>query len=82
MRPRLISTRSVWPLLLIGAALRLVNLHAQVLGLHSWRQADRAAIGRNDLEAGLTLWLPQVDWGGGGSGFAETDPPLYSQPAA
>ena len=42
MRPRLISTRPVWPLLLIGAALRLVNLHAPVLGVHSWRQADTA----------------------------------------
>ena len=78
MRPRLISTRSVWPLLLIGAALRLVNLHAPVLGVHSWRQADTAAIARNAFEAGLPLWLPQVDWGGASSGFAETDPPLYS----
>ena len=82
MRPRLISTRSVWPLLLIGAALRLVNLHAPVLGVHSWRQADTAAIARNAFEAGLPLWLPQVDWGGASSGFAETDPPLYSQAVA
>ena len=71
-----------WPLLLIGAALRLVNLHAPVLGVHSWRQADTAAIARNAFEAGLPLWLPQVDWGGASSGFAETDPPLYSQAVA
>ncbi len=82
MRPRLISTRPVWPLLLIGAALRLVNLHAPVLGVHSWRQADTAAIARNAFEAGLPFWLPQVDWGGASSGFAETDPPLYSQAVA
>ena len=82
MGPRLISTRSVWPLLLIGAALRLVNLHAPVLGVHSWRQADTAAIARNAFEAGLPLWLPQVDWSGASSGFAETDPPLYSQAVA
>ena len=49
MRPRLISTRPVWPLLLIGAALRLVNLHAPVLGVHSWRQADTAAIARREF---------------------------------
>ena len=82
MRPRLISTRPIWPLLLIGAALRLVNLHAPVLGVHSWRQADTAAIARNAFEAGLPLWLPQVDWGGASSGFAETDPPIYSQAVA
>ena len=79
---RLISTRPVWPLLLIGTLLRLVNLHAPVLGVHSWRQADTAAIARNAFEAGLPFWLPQVDWGGASSGFAETDPPLYSQAVA
>ena len=82
MGSRLISTRPVWPLLLIGTLLRLVNLHAPVLGVHSWRQADTAAIARNAFEAGLPFWLPQVDWGGASSGFAETDPPLYSQAVA
>jgi 4-amino-4-deoxy-L-arabinose transferase-like glycosyltransferase len=80
--PRLISARPIWPLLLIGAVLRLVNLNAPVLGVHSWRQADTAAIARNAFEAGLPFWLPQVDWGGASSGFAETDPPLYSQSVA
>ena len=82
MGSRLISTRPVWPLLLIGTLLRLINLHAPVLGVHSWRQADTAAIARNAFEAGLPFWLPQVDWGGASSGFAETDPPLYSQAVA
>ena len=31
----------------MAAALRLVHLHAPVLGVHSWRQADTAAIARN-----------------------------------
>ena len=79
---RLISTRPAWPLLLIAAALRLVHLHAPILGVHSWRQADTAAIARNAFEHQLPFWTPQVDWGGMGSGFAETDPPLYSQAVA
>ena len=74
MRPRLISTRSVWPPL-IGAA-PAGESDALVLGCTAG--ADTAAIARNAFEAGLPLWLPQVDWGGASSGFAETDPPLYS----
>ncbi len=57
---------------------RLHNLYSPVIGVHSWRQADTAAIARNFYEAplGLSSFLyPQVDWGGGG--YAETEFPLY-----
>ncbi len=61
---------------------RLYNLNSPVIGVHSWRQADTAAIARNLAEApwGLSeLWriaYPQVDWGGGG--YAESEFPLYT----
>ena len=62
----------------VATALRLVQIQAPILGVHSWRQADTAGLARNFHEQHLPLWLPQVDWGGAGSGFAETDFPIYS----
>jgi 4-amino-4-deoxy-L-arabinose transferase-like glycosyltransferase len=79
---RLILPGSRWPLFALAAALRLVHLQAPILGVHSWRQADTAALARNAYEQGLPFWLPQVDWGGVGSGIAETDPPIYSMAVA
>ncbi|WP_216905042.1 glycosyltransferase family 39 protein [Synechococcus sp. CCY 9618] len=67
----------LWPPLLIGAALRLVQIQAPVLGIHSWRQADTAAMARNFAEQGMRFWLPQIDWGGTGSGVVEAEFPLY-----
>ena len=69
-------------LMMVALLPRLYNLNSPVIGVHSWRQADTAAIARNFYEALLAhpgqLWrfaYPQVDWGGGG--YAETEFPLY-----
>ncbi|PZO61372.1 MAG: hypothetical protein DCF15_00280, partial [Phormidesmis priestleyi] len=69
-------------LLVLALIPRLYNLNSPVIGVHSWRQADTAAIARNFYEALLIhpgqLWrfaYPQVDWGGGS--YAETEFPLY-----
>ena len=80
MNMRLILPGPRWPWfpLLMGAALRLVNINAPIIGVHSWRQADTAALARNFQLNQLPIWLPQVDWGGVSSGYAETDFPLYS----
>ena len=67
-----------WLPMLLGAALRLVNINAPIIGVHSWRQADTAGLARNFHLNHLPIWLPQVDWGGAGSGYAETDFPIYS----
>lgn len=48
-----------------------------VLGVHSWRQADTAAMARHFSLAGTPIWLPQVDWGGASAGFVESEFPLY-----
>lgn len=71
-------------LMAIALVPRLYNLTSPVIGVHSWRQADTAAIARNFYEMQLAypglsnVWrflYPQVDWGGGG--YAETEFPLY-----
>ncbi len=67
----------LWLPLLIGAALRLVQIQAPILGIHSWRQADTAAMARNFAEQGMRFWLPQIDWGGAGNGLVEAEFPLY-----
>ena len=48
-----------------------------VLGVHSWRQADTAAMARHFSQAGTPIWLPQIDWGGASAGFVESEFPLY-----
>ena len=63
--------------LLVGATLRLIQIQAPILGIHSWRQADTAAMARNFAEQGMNLLLPQIDWGGAGSGVVEAEFPLY-----
>jgi len=68
----------LWFLTVLAIAPRLYHLYAPVIGVHSWRQADTAAIARNFTEAPFSLGsflYSQVDWGGGG--YAETEFPLY-----
>jgi hypothetical protein len=38
-----------------------------------WRQADTASIARNFAENGMRLFYPQIDWGGAGPGYVETE---------
>jgi len=48
-----------------------------VLGVHSWRQADTAAMARHFSQNGTPIWLPQIDWGGASAGFVESEFPIY-----
>jgi len=63
------ASSPLWIPLIVGLALRLLNIWAPILGAHSLRQADTAAIARNYLEQGLAIWLTRVgcvgwrDWG-------------------
>ena len=63
--------------LVLGAILRLLNLDAPIIGMHSWRQADTAAIARNFHEFGYSFSLPQVDWGGARPGYVESEFPIF-----
>ncbi|QNJ01347.1 dolichyl-phosphate-mannose-mannosyltransferase family protein [Synechococcus sp. A15-62] len=71
------APRRAWLPIALGSLLRLVQIWMPVLGVHSWRQADTAAMARHFSLAGTPIWLPQVDWGGASAGFVESEFPLY-----
>lgn len=64
-------------ILLVALVPRLVHLDFPVAGWHAWRQADTAAMARNFHAGGHRLLHPQVDWGGAGAGYVESEFPLY-----
>ncbi|MFC5947234.1 ArnT family glycosyltransferase [Pseudonocardia lutea] len=41
-----------------------------------WRQSDTASMARNYAEHGLNLFLPQINWGGNGPGYVESELPI------
>ena len=71
------TPRRAWLPIGLGSLLRLVQIWMPVLGVHSWRQADTAAMARHFSLTGTPIWLPQVDWGGANAGFVESEFPLY-----
>lgn len=73
----MLAAPPLWFSLLVGAVLRLVQVWMPIVGPHSWRQADTAAIARHFAEGGMQWWLPQIDWGGAGSGLVEAEFPLF-----
>ena len=72
-----IAPRPAWLPIGLGSLLRLVQIWMPVLGIHSWRQADTAAMARHFSLEGTPIWLPQIDWGGASAGFVESEFPLY-----
>ena len=66
-----------WSPITLGVVLRLVNLWMPVLGIHSWRQADTAAMARHFALSDTPIWLPQIDWGGASPGHVESEFPLF-----
>lgn len=60
-------------LMLFGLLCRLYNLTAPLLDRHSWRQTDTAAIARNFYYDGYNIFYPQIDWGGAGPGYVESE---------
>ena len=68
-------------IVLLGAGLRLLWIHAPLLDAHRWRQADTAAIARNLYEGRFNVFYPEVDWGGR-DGYVESELPLVPALAA
>lgn len=64
-------------LLLLALVVRLPNLNDPLLGWHSWRQADSASMARYFFRSGEGIGFPQVAWSGAGSGYVESEFPLY-----
>jgi 4-amino-4-deoxy-L-arabinose transferase-like glycosyltransferase len=63
-------------ILLLSTAAKFMNVGSNVVGWHSWRQSDTAAIARNFHESGENILYPMIDWGGGG--IVETELQLYT----
>ena len=64
-------------ILLLALVVRLYHIDFPVAGFAAWRQADTAAMARNFHENGYDILHPQIDWGGNGEGYVETEFPLY-----
>ena len=62
----------------LGLAVRLVDVDKPFLDLQTWRQADTAAIARNYYEEGFDFFHPRVDWRGDTPGYVEMEFPLYN----
>jgi len=67
----------IWAPVLLGVVLRLVHIWMPVVGIHSWRQADTAAMARHFAGSDTAIWLPQIDWGGASPGYVESEFPLF-----
>ena len=66
-----------WIPVLLGILLRSIQLWMPIAGIHSWRQADTAAMARHFYLSNTPIWLPQIDWGGASQGFVESEFPLF-----
>ena len=75
---QIVQRRPLLFLLTLALAIRLYHFDAPILGIHAWRQSDTAAIARNFYENGFNFLYPQIDWGGSGTGYCETEFPIYS----
>ena len=66
-----------WIPVLLSVLLRSIQLWMPIAGIHSWRQADTAAMARHFYLSNTPIWLPQIDWGGASPGFVESEFPLF-----
>ena len=64
-------------ILALALAIRLYGVNSPIVGVHSWRQADTAAISRNFYRNGFDILRPQIDWGGISAGYVECEFPAY-----
>jgi len=69
-------------LVVVAVAHKFYGLDRPLTGHHTWRESDTAALARNYYEGGMKLFYPEVDWGGPGPNYCETEFPLYSFVAA
>jgi 4-amino-4-deoxy-L-arabinose transferase-like glycosyltransferase len=69
--------RRISSILLITFLTRLIGITNPVLGWHSWRQSDTASIARNFFENGFNILYPQINWGGSGTGYVESEFHIY-----
>lgn len=72
------SLKIVWVIIfVIGLGVRGSELFHPV-DTSEWRESDMASIARNYYRNGMDFLHPQVDWGGKGPGYTESEFPVYS----
>ena len=67
----------IWIPITLGIILRSIHVWMPITGIHSWRQADTAAMARHFHLSNSPIWLPQIDWGGASAGYVESEFPLF-----
>ena len=55
----------------------MINIQSPIVGVHSWRQADTAAMARYFALENTSIWLPQIDWSGATKGYVKCEFPLF-----
>ncbi len=68
---------ATWIPVSLGVILRSIQVWMPITGIHSWRQADTAAMARHFHLSKTPIWLPQIDWGGESTGYVESEFPLF-----
>lgn len=69
--------KKVYPILLLTFLARLYHFDFPVIGWHSWRQSDTAAIAKNFFLNGFHILYPQIDWAGNTPGYVESEFHIY-----
>lgn len=69
--------KKIYIILLLTVITRIIDITSPVIGWHSWRQSDTASIARNFYENGHNILYPQINWGGTGSGYVESEFHIY-----
>jgi len=69
--------KKIYIILLIALLVRLIHISYTVIGWHSWRQSDTAAIAKNFYENGYNILYPQIDWRGNTEGYVESEFHIY-----
>src|SRR4051794_35959456 len=75
------TTAPAWWVLLIGAGVAFLAAVRAIAPMTAypgdiWRQSDTATIARNFALNGMDIFFPQINCGGAGPGFVETEFPL------
>ena len=67
----------VWTIIfVVGLAVRSTELFHPT-DTTSWRESDVSSIARNYYRNGMNFFYPQIDWGGAGPGYTESEFPIY-----
>lgn len=67
----------IWVVIfVIGLGTRSTDLFHPI-DTSEWRESDMASIARNYYRNGMDFLHPQIDWGGNGQGYTESEFPVY-----